>query len=193
MNTVDPIARFQDCHARAALSESFDVTRAALATCDAEGRPSLRFVLIKEWDERGFVVYTNLDSRKGRELRENPHAALTFHWGSTGDQVRIEGQVVSVSEAEADRYFASRPRGSQLGAWASHQSQTITGREELTQRLAEVSARFEAGAVPRPPFWSGFRLVPVRLEFWHDQPDRLHDRLLFTRSGSGWQTVLLSP
>jgi pyridoxamine 5'-phosphate oxidase len=193
MTTPDPIARFQDCHARAQLTETFDVARAALATSDRRGRPSVRFVLCKEWDERGFVVYTNLDSRKGQEVRENPHAALAFHWSSTGDQVRIEGTIQQVSDAEADRYFQSRPRGSQLGAWASHQSQPISGREELTQRLAEVTRRFEGGAVERPPFWSGFRLVPTSIEFWHDQPDRLHDRLLFTRAEHGWQTALLSP
>jgi len=193
MTTADPIAHFHECHARAALRESFDVTRAALATCDTAGRPSLRFVLVKDWNERGFVFYTNLESRKGRELRENPHAALTFHWGSTGDQVRIEGPVEPVSETEADIYFQGRPRGSQLGAWASHQSQPITGRDELTQRLAELTGRFEGQPVPRPPFWSGFRLLPARIEFWHDQPDRLHDRLLYTRTATGWQTSLLSP
>jgi pyridoxamine 5'-phosphate oxidase len=193
MAKLDPIARFQDCHTRAQRTESFDVARAALATSDRAGRPSVRFVLVKEWDERGFVFYTNLDSRKAHELRENPRAALAFHWGSTGDQVRIEGAVEPVSDAQADHYFQSRPRGSQLGAWASHQSRPIGGREELTQRLAELTQEYEGKPIERPPFWSGFRLVPVSIEFWHDQPDRLHDRLLFTRAESGWQTTLLSP
>lgn len=193
MALLDPIARFTDCHARAALTESFDVARAALATSDGAGRPSVRFVLVKEWDERGFVVYTNLDSRKARELRENPHAALAFHWSSTGDQVRIEGAAQLVSDAEADRYFEHRPRGSQLGAWASHQSRPISGREELIERLAQLTREHEGTTVPRPPFWSGFRLTPSRIEFWHDQPDRLHDRLLYTRTENGWQTTILSP
>lgn len=193
MDQVDPIARFQDCFDRAARSEPFDATRAALSSCDPWGRPSLRFVLVKEWDERGFAVYTNLDSRKARELRDNPHAAIAFHWATTGVQVRIEGPVERVSDAEADRYFHSRPRGSQLGAWASQQSQPISGREQLMQQLTEVTRKFEGREVERPPFWGGFRVLPTHIEFWQDQPDRLHDRLLYTRGEGGWQTALLSP
>jgi pyridoxamine 5'-phosphate oxidase len=176
--------------------ETFDVARAALATSDRTGRPSVRFVLVKRWDARGFAFFTNLESRKARELIDNPQAALSFHWASTGEQIRIEGSVERVSDAEADDYFQSRPRGSQLGAWASPQSRIITARGELSARLSEVEQRFADQPVPRPAFWSGFRLRPERLEFWQDRPDRLHDRELYTRSDAAsgsWQSVLLAP
>jgi pyridoxamine 5'-phosphate oxidase len=192
----DPIARFSESYARASLLETFDVARAALATSDRSGRPSVRFVLVKHWDERGFAFFTNLESRKSRELMDNPRAALSFHWASTGEQIRIEGSVERVSDAEADAYFQSRPRGSQLGAWASPQSQIIAGRRELLARLSEVEQRFVDQPVPRPAFWSGFRLQPERMEFWQDRPDRLHDRELYTRSDAvtgSWQSVLLAP
>lgn len=200
MTTPDPIARFAESYARASALESFDASRAALATSDREGRPSVRFVLVKRWDARGFAFFTNLESRKAHELVERPQAALAFHWASTGAQIRIEGSVERVSDAEADDYFQSRPRGSQLGAWASPQSQIIAARGELLARLSEVEARYADKPVPRPAFWSGFRLKPERMEFWQDQPDRLHDRELYTRvAGSPvdqagvWQTALLAP
>jgi pyridoxamine 5'-phosphate oxidase len=193
MTTSSPIARFAESYARASALETFDATRAALATCDRAGRPSLRFVLVKHWDARGFVFFTNLESRKARELDENPQAALAFHWSSTGEQIRIEGPVERVSDAESDAYFESRTRGSQLGAWASAQSQPIAARSLLEARLAEVEARFAGRAVERPPFWGGLRLCPDRIEFWRDRPDRLHDRELYTRTGDSWQIALLSP
>lgn len=193
MTTPDPIARFSESFARASTLESFDATRAALATSDREGRPSLRFVLVKRWDARGFCFFTNLGSRKALELRDNPQAALAFHWSTTGEQIRIEGSVELVSPAEADDYFQSRPRGSQLGAWASDQSQPIADRSVLTERLSQIETRFAGRSVERPPFWGGFRLLPRQLEFWRDQPDRLHDRELYTRQGDGWRTALLAP
>jgi pyridoxamine 5'-phosphate oxidase len=193
MTMLDPIARFSETFARASTLETFDATRAALATSDRAGRPSLRFVLVKRWDARGFCFFTNLGSRKASELRANPHAALAFHWATIGEQIRIEGSIEAVSESEADDYFSSRPRGSQLGAWASEQSQTIAARSVLTERLAEIEARFRGRSVERPDFWGGFRLLPRELEFWRDRPDRLHDRELYTRSGDGWHIVLLAP
>jgi pyridoxamine 5'-phosphate oxidase len=189
----DPIARFAECYAQAAASEPFDAARAALATSSARGLPSVRFVLVKHWDERGFVVFTNVESRKARELAENPHAALAFHWATTGEQVRVEGRVERVADAEADAYFATRPRGSQLGAWASRQSSEIGARAELEQGLTQATARFAGGPVQRPPFWSGYRIAPDSIEFWRDRADRLHDRELFRRTTAGWQRVLLSP
>jgi pyridoxamine 5'-phosphate oxidase len=193
MNTPNPIARFQESYERAASLEVFDASRAALATSDREGAPSVRFVLVKGWDARGFVFYTNLESRKARELEARPSAALAFHWSSTGEQVRIEGQVELVSAAEADRYFGGRPRNSQLGAWASEQSAALESRATLLARLAEVEARFQGQTVPRPPFWSGFRVLPERIEFWQDRADRLHDRLLYTRDHDTWRSAILSP
>ena len=193
MTTSDPIARFAESYARASARETFDATRAALATCDRAGRPSLRFVLVKGWDARGFVFYTNLESRKAREIAANPQAALAFHWSSTGEQIRIEGPVERVADAEADAYFASRNRGSQLGAWASPQSEIIASRSVLDAHLAEAEARFAGRAVERPPFWGGLRLCPERIEFWLDRPDRLHDRELYTRTGDRWQIDRLAP
>jgi pyridoxamine 5'-phosphate oxidase len=193
MSDLDPIARFRASYERARQSEAFDVARVALATADAQGHPSVRFVLMKQFDARGFEVYTNLDSRKARELGENPWAALAFHWDSTGEQVRIEGPVEPIAAAESDAYFASRPRGNQLGAWASRQSATISGRAELEASVEAVSARFAGQEVTRPPFWGGLRVVPVRIEFWQNRDDRLHDRVLYTRVDGHWTTDLLSP
>ncbi len=151
----------------------------ALATADAEGRPSVRMVLLKGIDERGFVFYTNLESRKGGQLAANPCVGLAFHWKSLRRQVNVEGPVVPVDPAEADAYFASRDRGSQIGAWASRQSQPLAGRFDLESRVAQFAAKFHVGAVPRPEFWSGFRVVPERIEFWEDRPFRLHKSPLF--------------
>lgn len=189
----DPIARFRESYARAQQTETFDAARAALATADRGGRPAVRFVLVKRFDARGFVVFTHLGSRKAREMLDNPRAALCFHWSTTGEQVRIEGEVVAASAEEADAYFSERPRGSQIGAWASEQSAALTARSELEERVQAYEARFAGGDVPRPPFWGGLRIVPSSLEFWRDRADRLHDRVLYTRSDGGWTTVVLSP
>jgi pyridoxamine 5'-phosphate oxidase len=190
----DPIAWFERTIARAADLESFDVTRAALATADARAIPNVRFVLVKQVDQRGFTFFTHYESRKARELSESAYAALAFHWAKLGVQVRVQGKVERVADAESDAYFATRPRGSQLGAWASAQSQPIEDRAALEARLADVAARFDAGApVPRPPDWGGFRVVPEAIEFWRNGEDRLHDRFRFTRTTAGWSCQRLQP
>jgi len=189
----DPIAWFARSIARAADVESFDVTRAALATADASAVPDVRFVLVKQVDQRGFVFFTNYESRKANDLRDNPRAALAFHWAKLGEQVRVQGTVERLAEAESDGYFASRPRGSQLGAWASAQSQSIESRAALDAKLAEVARRFDGQVIPRPAHWGGFRLVPDSLEFWQNRNDRLHDRFRFTRTPSGWSCRRLQP
>lgn len=192
--SVDPFALFTSWFAEARESEINDPDAMALATADAEGRPSVRMVLLKGHGPEGFTFYTNLDSRKGAELAANPSAAICLHWKSLRRQVRAEGPVVPVSDAEADAYFASRARDSQLGAWASEQSRPLDRRETFEARFEEVRSRFEGGAVPRPPRWSGFRLVPERIEFWSDRAHRLHERRLFTRTADGgWSEGLLYP
>lgn len=190
---TDPLVLFQAWLAEAERTEANDPNAMSLATVGADGAPSARMVLLKGTDARGFSFYTNLGSRKARELDARPQAALCFHWKSLRRQVRVEGPVERVSDDEADAYFATRARISQLGAWASKQSQVLAGRFELEARVARYTARFGLGPVPRPPHWSGFRVLPQRIEFWEDRPFRLHMRMLFTRSGDGWVTGELYP
>ena len=191
--TADPHALFDSWFEEARASEPNDSNAMAVATATADGRPSVRMLLLKGHDARGFVFYTNLDSRKGGELEANPRAALLFHWKSLRRQVRIEGPVEPVTEAEADAYFASRARDSQLGAWASQQSQPLDRRETFEARYEEVRSRFDGQDVPRPPRWAGYRVVPERIEFWSDRPHRLHERRLFVRETDGWREGLLYP
>jgi pyridoxamine 5'-phosphate oxidase len=194
--TTDPIARFRAHFARVLEAGLAEPTAVALATADADGRPSVRMVLLKDVDERGFVFYTNLNSRKGRELAENPFASLCFFWQPLQLQVRVDGETQKVSDGEADAYFASRPRDSQIGAWASLQSEPLDSRAELDERIRDFQQRFHGGPVPRPPFWSGYRLLPSRMEFWYGRPSRLHDREAFVRDTStatGWRSVALYP
>lgn len=189
-----PFSLFDLWFAEASQSEPNDPNAMALATIDPDGRPSLRMVLLKGHDARGFVFYTNLESRKGAALAVHPGAALLFHWKSLRRQIRIEGAVEPVSDEEADAYFASRPRDSRIGAWASDQSRPLKSRAHFLKRVAEYGARYAIGDIPRPPHWSGFRIVPDRFEFWQDQAFRLHERRTFTRrDDGGWDEGLLFP
>lgn len=188
----DPYAVFEAWFAEAVASELNDPNAMALATVDGAGMPDIRTVLLKGHDRHGFVFYTNLQSAKGEELAANPRAALLFHWKSLRRQVRVRGPVSMVTTEEADVYFASRPRGSQIGAWASDQSRTLGHKDTLKARVAEREAEF-AGDVPRPAHWSGFRVEPVAFEFWQDGAFRLHDRFLYRRDGEGWTVSRLYP
>ncbi|WP_111657836.1 pyridoxamine 5'-phosphate oxidase [Isoalcanivorax indicus] len=192
---TDPLLQFERWFAEAEAAGIEDVTALTLATVDEEGQPRQRTVLLKDVSDGGFVFYTNYDSRKGKALLARPRASMLFHWLPLNRQVIIEGQVNKVSEAESAAYFASRPRGSQLGAWASRQSSAIASRADLEAQLADVAARFGDGPVPLPSFWGGFRLMPERIEFWQGRPDRLHDRFEFLRHGadSHWTIQRLQP
>jgi pyridoxamine 5'-phosphate oxidase len=191
----DPFSLFKEWMGLARVKEPEDPNAMALATADGDGFPDVRMVLLKGVDEQGFVFYTNLESDKGEELKQNPRAALCFHWKSLRRQIRVRGAVTPVSDAEADDYFASRARDSQIGAWASRQSRQLETRFELEKQVAVYAAKFGLGKVPRPPHWSGFRIVPTRIEFWRDRPFRLHDRLVFERDTPTalWRTKRLYP
>lgn len=192
MASADPITEFQHAVERAT-SRSIDTVPCALATVGADGAPSLRIVLVKYFDARGWVFHTNYNSRKGRELAGNQHVALCFHWASLEEQIRIEGHVEQLPNDESDRYFNERPRGSQIGAWASLQSAELESRETLEVRYRQVEQEYAGRDVPRPPFWGGYRVIPNRVEFWYGRPDRLHDRIVYVKSGNDWRITRLYP
>jgi pyridoxamine 5'-phosphate oxidase len=189
----DPLIVFQSWYVQAVDSGAPFPEAMALATADRHGRPSVRVVLYKGLDAGRIAFFTNLESRKSRELTVNPRAAVVFHWPALGRQVRIEGDVEKLPEIDDDAYFQSRPRSSQLGAWASPQSQTLPDRAALEARFAEAEQRFAGATVPRPPFWGGYRLLPSRFEFWINRDHRLHDRFAYERSGAGWRMARLAP
>ena len=189
----DPIARFKKLLAKAEQLGIRPHNAAAFATTSKDLQPTVRMLLLKDIDERGFVFYSNLQSRKGRQLTDNPRASACFWWSQLARQVRIEGGIELVSDREADVYFATRPRGSQIGAWASNQSSEVSSRDELIAAVESLTAKYHNQAVPRPPHWSGYRLVPEQIEFWKEQPDRLHEREVYTRQAGGWTVALLAP
>jgi len=193
MTVDDPIAMFSELFEQARQQGVEEPDAMVLSTVDESGRPSGRYVLLKRIDERGFVFFTNLESRKARALAANPYAALCFYWPPIHKQVRVEGHVEPVTDAEADAYFETRPREFQTGAWASTQSATLASREALERRVQDARARFENRSVPRPPFWSGFRVVPSAIEFWTRDPARLHERVLFERAHGRWAQTLMFP
>ena len=190
---TDPVSLFKEWLAEADKSENVNPTAMALATADASGVPSVRMVLLKHVDERGFSFYTNSESRKGIEISENPRASLCFYWKSLLREVRVDGPVSNVGQEEADDYFATRTRGSQIGAWASKQSRPLEERFELEKRIAAYSAKFNVGKVPRPKDWQGYRVEPERIEFWQERKFRLHDRIVYSYSGEGWTRQRLYP
>ena len=190
---ADPLEQFTRWFDEARSAPILEPNAMTLATVDAAGQPSARTVLLKAVDRRGLTFYTNLESRKAREIAANPKSALLFWWPPQGRQVRFEGEIEPVDEAEADAYFATRPRGSQIGAWASAQSNVVADRAALDAAERQMEARFADGPVPRPPFWGGYRLVPARVEFWQGRINRLHDRLRYTRRGDGWDLERLAP
>lgn len=192
-NMSDPYIIFDSWYADARATELNDSNAMTIATVDANGRPSARMVLLKGHGRDGFIFYTNQTSRKAQDIAANPHAAILFHWKSQRRQIRIEGRLDSVADAMADAYFATRSRDSQLGAWASDQSQPLDSRATFEARVAEMQARFDGGEVPRPPYWSGYRLSPDYFEFWQDRAHRLHERRIFTKAGDGWEEGLLYP
>src|SRR5688572_11795015 len=189
----DPILRFRELLAQAAQLGIVPYNAAAFATTGKDLQPTVRMLLLKDADDRGLVFYTNLESRKGRQMNDNPRASACFWWPQLRQQVRFEGAVELVSERQSDEYFASRPRGSQIGAWASRQSIELSSREELIAAAESFAAKYKDQTVPRPPYWSGYRLLAERIEFWREQADRLHDRELYTRQADGWIIRLLAP
>jgi pyridoxamine 5'-phosphate oxidase len=192
-NLDQPFTLFREWYSEAEAREVDVPSAMSVATVDAQGRPSSRMVLLKDFDSSGFVFYTNLESRKGDEIAANTHVALLFHWKSLKRQVRIEGTAALVDDAQADAYFASRDRGSQIGAWASKQSHPMEGRHDLEKQIAVHTAKFGIGKIPRPEFWSGYHVTPRRIEFWNDGVFRLHERTVYTREADGWRTERLFP
>jgi pyridoxamine 5'-phosphate oxidase len=190
---LDPVVQFRTWFRDALAADLHEPNAMILATATADGKPSARTVLVKGYDERGFVFYTNFEGRKARELETNPQCALLFYWGELERQVRIEGRASRVSGEESDAYFMSRPRGSRLGAWASEQSRPVQGRSVLEERVRALEAEYEGREIPRPPFWGGYRVEPHTIEFWQGRENRLHDRLVYLRNEGGWKIVRLQP
>ncbi len=189
----EPFAQFRSWIGDALAAEVLEPNAMTLATVNADGHPAARIVLLRGWDERGFVFFTNYESSKGREIAGNPSAALVLFWAKLERQVRINGRVEILRAEESDAYFAKRPRGSRVSAWASPQSQVIPGRDVLERRMDEIEARFAGGDVPRPPFWGGYRVVPERIEFWQGRPNRAHDRICYSTTAGGWTRERLAP